>query len=158
MWVWSLGGEDPLEEEMATPSQVFFPGKSHGQSGLVGYSPWGCRDSDTTEHTPGKSPDKFPRQDPRLPLESTLDHLPLALCSPAAQWPPLSCYNIISLLPSATGPLHGLWSLLGLEELSPNGHDSYYSSSAQRHSNTNQSDVSKVNSNLYNQEDKTQDS
>ena len=25
------------------------PGKSHGQSSLVGYSPWGCKESDTTE-------------------------------------------------------------------------------------------------------------
>jgi len=39
-WVQSLGWEDPLEEEMATYS-VFLPGKSHGQSSLTGYSPWG---------------------------------------------------------------------------------------------------------------------
>ena len=25
------------------------PGKSHGQSSLVGYSPWGCKELDTTE-------------------------------------------------------------------------------------------------------------
>ena len=35
----SLGGEDPLEKEIATHS-VFLPGKSHGQRSLVGYSPW----------------------------------------------------------------------------------------------------------------------
>ena len=29
---------------------VFLPGKSHGQGSLVGYSPWGCKESDTTEH------------------------------------------------------------------------------------------------------------
>ena len=28
---------------------VFLPGKSHGQRSLVGYSPWGRRESDTTE-------------------------------------------------------------------------------------------------------------
>ena len=28
---------------------IFLPGKSHGQRGLVGYSPWECRESDTTE-------------------------------------------------------------------------------------------------------------
>ena len=28
---------------------VFFSGKSHGQRSLVGYSPWGCKESDTTE-------------------------------------------------------------------------------------------------------------
>ena len=32
----------------ATP--VFLPGKFHGQRGLVGYSPWGLKDSDMTEH------------------------------------------------------------------------------------------------------------
>ena len=29
---------------------VSLPGKSHGQRSLVGYSPWGCRESDTTKH------------------------------------------------------------------------------------------------------------
>ena len=29
----------------------FLPGKSHGQRSLVGYSPWGYKDSDMTEHT-----------------------------------------------------------------------------------------------------------
>ena len=28
---------------------VFLPGKSHGQRSLVGYSPWGSKESDTTE-------------------------------------------------------------------------------------------------------------
>ena len=44
-WVRSLGWEDPLEKEMA----VLLPGKSHGQRILVGYSPWGCKESDTAE-------------------------------------------------------------------------------------------------------------
>ena len=33
------------------PTPVFLPGKFHGQRSLVGYSPWGCKESDTTEHT-----------------------------------------------------------------------------------------------------------
>ena len=33
------------------PNAVFLPGESHGQEGLVGYSPWGCKESDTTEAT-----------------------------------------------------------------------------------------------------------
>ena len=33
------------------PTQVFLPGKPHGQRSLAGYSPWGCKESDTTEHT-----------------------------------------------------------------------------------------------------------
>ena len=28
---------------------VFLLGESHGQRNLVGYSPWGCKESDTTE-------------------------------------------------------------------------------------------------------------
>ena len=33
------------------PTPVLLPGESHGQRGLVGYSPWGHKESDTTEHT-----------------------------------------------------------------------------------------------------------
>ena len=28
---------------------ILLPGKSHGQRNLVGYSPWGLKESDTTE-------------------------------------------------------------------------------------------------------------
>ena len=31
------------------PTAVFLPGESHGQRSLVGYSPWGLKESDTTE-------------------------------------------------------------------------------------------------------------
>ena len=47
-WVQSLGWQDPLEKEMAT-TPVLLPGKFHGLRSLVGYSPWGCKESDTTE-------------------------------------------------------------------------------------------------------------
>ena len=33
------------------PTPGFLPGESHGQRSLGGYSPWGCKESDTTEHT-----------------------------------------------------------------------------------------------------------
>ena len=36
------------------PTPVFLPGKSYGQRRLVGYSPWGCKESDTTEHAQKK--------------------------------------------------------------------------------------------------------
>ena len=36
----SLGGEDPLEEEMATNSSIL-AWEFHGQRTLAGYSPWG---------------------------------------------------------------------------------------------------------------------
>ena len=38
----------PLEKEMAT-TPVLLPGESHGWRSLVGYSPQGCKESDTTE-------------------------------------------------------------------------------------------------------------
>ena len=44
----SLGQEEPLEKGMANYS-IFLPGESHGQWSLVGYSPWGHRELDTTE-------------------------------------------------------------------------------------------------------------
>ena len=52
MWethVWSLGGGDLLEKGMATHSSISFFGESHGQRGLVSYSPWGHEELDTTE-------------------------------------------------------------------------------------------------------------
>ena len=49
-WVPSLGREDPLENGMAIHS-VFLPGESHGQRSLEGHSPWGCKESDMTEHS-----------------------------------------------------------------------------------------------------------
>ena len=46
--VQSLGREDPLEKEME-PTPVLLPGKFHGWRCLVGNSPWGHKESDTTE-------------------------------------------------------------------------------------------------------------
>ena len=39
----SLGTEIPWRREWQ-PTPVFLPGKSHGQRGLEGYSPWGCKE------------------------------------------------------------------------------------------------------------------
>ena len=47
-WVRPLGWEDPLEKGMA-PTPVFLPGEVHGQRSLAGFSPWGCKESNTTE-------------------------------------------------------------------------------------------------------------
>ena len=46
--VGSLGREEPWRREWQ-PTPVFFPGKSHGQRSLAGYSPWDLKESDTTE-------------------------------------------------------------------------------------------------------------
>ena len=45
MGVQSLGWEDPREEKWQ-PTPVFFPGESHGQRSLAGYSL--CKELDTT--------------------------------------------------------------------------------------------------------------
>ena len=37
------------EEGNGQPTPVFLSEKSHGLRGLAGYSPWGCKESDTTE-------------------------------------------------------------------------------------------------------------
>ena len=47
-WVQSLGQEESLEKAWQ-PTPVFLSGESHGQRNLVGYSPWGCKELDTTE-------------------------------------------------------------------------------------------------------------
>ena len=49
MRVQSLGWEDPLEEGMATHSSVLAWQIPRGHRSLVGYSPWGHRESDKTE-------------------------------------------------------------------------------------------------------------
>ena len=46
--VCSLGGEDPLEKEMATQSSIH-SGEFYGQRSLVGYSTWAPEESDMTE-------------------------------------------------------------------------------------------------------------
>ena len=45
MWVRSLGGEDPLEKEMATRSSILA-----WRISSTGYSPWGHKETDTTEN------------------------------------------------------------------------------------------------------------
>ena len=49
--VWSLGWEKIPWRRKWQPASVFLPGRVHGQRSLVGYSPWGHKESDTTEHT-----------------------------------------------------------------------------------------------------------
>ena len=41
-------GKIPWRREWK-PTPVFLPGKSHAQRSLVGYSPWGCEELDTTQ-------------------------------------------------------------------------------------------------------------
>ena len=43
-WVWKIPWRRKLQ-----PTPVFLPGKFHEQKNLVGHSPWGLRESGTTE-------------------------------------------------------------------------------------------------------------
>ena len=47
----SLDQEDPWRRKWLSTS-AFLLQKSCGQRSLAGYSPWGCKESDTTEHSP----------------------------------------------------------------------------------------------------------
>ena len=52
------------------PTSVFLPGESHGQRSLVGYSPWGCNESDMTEQLSRKHSElggSSGRQDSKAP-------------------------------------------------------------------------------------------
>ena len=42
-------GKIPPWRRKRQPTPIFLPGESRGQRSLVGYSPWGHRESDTTE-------------------------------------------------------------------------------------------------------------
>ena len=44
-----LSAQGCLQITYMQPTPVFLPGESRRQRGLVGYSPWGRKDSDTTE-------------------------------------------------------------------------------------------------------------
>ena len=46
--VQSLGRKDPWKREWQ-PTSVFFPGEFYGLKSLVGYSPWGHKESNMTE-------------------------------------------------------------------------------------------------------------
>ena len=50
-----MGGFDPWVEEIPwrkkwQPTPALLSGKSLGQRSLLGYSPWGCKESETAEH------------------------------------------------------------------------------------------------------------
>ena len=45
-----LVGKIPWRRAWQT-TPVFLPGESHEQRSMVGYSSWGCKESDTTEVT-----------------------------------------------------------------------------------------------------------
>ena len=47
-WVRFLGSKVPWRRKWQ-PTPALLPGRSHGQRSLIDYSPWGRKESDTTE-------------------------------------------------------------------------------------------------------------
>ena len=60
-FVWSLWVGNILWRGKWQPTPVFLPGKSHGWRSLAGYSPWGRKQSDTTEQIHFTSLHRWPR-------------------------------------------------------------------------------------------------
>ena len=48
-WVWSSWVRKITGRSKWLPTPVFLPGESHGQRSLLGYSPWGHKESDMIE-------------------------------------------------------------------------------------------------------------
>ena len=78
----SLDWEDPPWRRTWQPTPVFLPGESHGRRSLVGHSPRGRKESDTTEQLHFIS--LCERQSPKIRLFPT----PLSK-GQAGQYPPL---------------------------------------------------------------------
>ena len=53
MWAQFLGQEESPDKKITTNSSIL-AGKSHGQRSLAGYSPWGHKESDTTQQLNNK--------------------------------------------------------------------------------------------------------
>ena len=84
MWVWSLGQEDLLEEDMTTYSCIFAK-KSHGQRSLVGYSSKGRKESDTIENNTFRMHICLVSHDWKIHVgaqdkEEAINFIPLILC------------------------------------------------------------------------------
>ena len=108
MQVRSLGLEDPLEEGMATHSSIL-DWRIHGQRSLAGYSPWGHKESDTTEqlthtHT------KFHSTDVTYLLYPFLDSDVQRMCAQSCQ---TLCDPVDCSLPGSS--VHGIFQARILE-------------------------------------------
>ena len=107
-WVWSLGWEDRLEEDMVTHSSIL-AWRSHGQRSLEGYSPWVTKSWSRLEllsthtHTPPQKAHTSQKahthnhKRPCLPCLYNTDHdLPTTTCNSTKTHP--GVYWSLSLL------------------------------------------------------------
>ena len=90
---------------------VFLPGESHRQRSLAGYSPWGCKEPDTTERLtlpplacawPGGFPG--PEEGGYSPGQEDLAAPLPALIFPAHFCPPDTQAHLLELHPRERGP------------------------------------------------------
>ena len=81
----ALGRSPWTRKWQLTP--IFLPGKLHGQRSLVGYSTWGCNESDRTEHTHTHTPSYST-------LKSRDITLPTKVCLVKAMVFPMSCVDV----------------------------------------------------------------
>ena len=80
MQVESLGWEDPWRRAWQ-PTLVFLPGESHGQKSLMGYSPWGCKESDMAERlTLALFPSYYPKINPMPSVCGMTNHVRFLMC------------------------------------------------------------------------------
>ena len=70
------------------PTPVFLPGKFHRQRNLAGYSPWGHKESATTEHfsTSGPAPSVGRTDTPTLPLAFLVTQMVKNLLAMQENW------------------------------------------------------------------------
>ena len=111
------------------PTPVLLRGKSHGQRSLVGYSPWGHKESDTTERpSTQQKPDRCSRLCP-FPLPSRGSQLFRLRIPPLACLPiqataehsvelPVLCRRL-SLLISSVRSTHGVYKSIPVSRFLP---------------------------------------
>ena len=98
-----LGKEDSLEKSIPTP--VFLPEKFHGEKSLVGYSTWGCKQSNTTEQLTFSPFSLLP---PRCPQVQTLC-LCLHLCPEKVDQYHFSRFHICASKEPSFSPIFKLY-------------------------------------------------
>ena len=106
------------------PTPVFLPGEFYGQRSLVGYNPWGCKESNMTErltvsllycNLQGSGQSSVPYTSVQHTVYTHLFSLLIMLSHPQTQ--PPTTWNLptrIQLAIQITVPLHKLSILLGM--------------------------------------------
>ena len=90
------------------PAPVFLPGESYGQRSLEGYSPWGLKESDTTEqlHFHFQTRSRFLRKNSRVHFVYFNFYIYLPIyhlqCSPSHHVELNECLSGMIFLPSET--------------------------------------------------------